>query len=187
MSWFKHPLSDVHSELVGNGTKVWQYVVILEGAIIGAHCNINCHVFIEGDVIIGDNVTLKSGVFLWNGIRVEDDVFIGQNATFVNNSYPRSQKYPEKHIGAYICQGASVGANATILGGITIGKYALIGVGSVVTKSVPNNTLWVGNPAKHVGYVCDCGKKLDKEYFCENCNSSYLLKDNILTKNDKIS
>lgn len=186
MSWFKHPMSDVQSEQIGAGTKVWQYVVILKKAVIGENCNINCHTFIENDVIIGNNVTLKSGVYLWDGIRIEDDVFIGPNATFVNNSYPRSQKYPDKHIGAYICKGASIGANATILGGITIGEYSLIGIGSVVTKDIPNNSLWIGNPARHIGYVCDCGQKLNNDFFCDICDSHYKIKNNLLVKNDKI-
>lgn len=180
MTYFKHQLCDVQSDQIGQGTKIWQFVVILKGAVIGTDCNINCHVFIENDVVIGNNVTLKSGVFLWDGIRIEDDVFIGPNATFVNNSFPRSHKYPDRHIGAYIFKGASIGANSTILGGITIGKYALIGCGSVVTKNVPNNSLWIGNPARHIAYVCDCGQKLSKDLFCRACNSQYKIEDNIL-------
>jgi UDP-2-acetamido-3-amino-2,3-dideoxy-glucuronate N-acetyltransferase len=180
MSWFKHPLSDVQSGNIGKGTKIWQYVVILKEAVIGENCNINCHTFIENDVVIGNNVTVKSGVYLWDGIRIEDDVFIGPNATFVNNTYPK--KYPEKHTSAYICKGASIGANATILGGITIGEYSLIGIGSVVTKDISKNTLWIGNPARHVGYVCDCGQKLDNDLFCCKCDSQYKINANILTK-----
>jgi UDP-2-acetamido-3-amino-2,3-dideoxy-glucuronate N-acetyltransferase len=182
MSWFKHPTSDVQSEQIGEGTKVWQYTVILKGAVIGKNCNINCHSFIENDVVIGNNVTVKSGVFLWDGIRIEDDVFIGPNATFVNNNSPRSQKYPAKHIGSYLCKGSSIGANATILGGLTIGEYALIGVGSVVTKNIPNNTLWVGNPARQIGYVCECGNKLNNDLICINCNTRYKLTNNLISK-----
>jgi UDP-2-acetamido-3-amino-2,3-dideoxy-glucuronate N-acetyltransferase len=183
MNWFKHPLSDVQSDQIGIGTRVWQYAVILPGAIVGEKCNINCHTFIENDVVIGNNVTIKSGVFLWDGIRIEDDVFVGPNATFVNNNYPRSQKYPSKHIGAYICKGASIGANATILGGITIGEFALVGIGSVITKNIPNNTLWVGNPARQVGYVCNCGFKLNDDLFCDICYSNYTIINNIIVKN----
>jgi UDP-2-acetamido-3-amino-2,3-dideoxy-glucuronate N-acetyltransferase len=173
MSWFKHPMSDVQSKRIGKNTKIWQYAIILKEAIVGENCNINCHTFIENDVVIGNNVTLKSGVYLWDGIRIEDDVFIGPNATFVNNDFPRSKKYPNKHIGAYICKGASIGANATIRGGIVIGEFALIGSGSVVTKNIPNNSLWVGNPAKQIAYVCECGIKLNADLFCENCKIQY--------------
>ena len=148
-----HPLSDVQSNQIGEGTKIWQYAVILPGAIIGKNCNINCHTFIENDVIIGDKVTIKSGVFIWDGIRIENDVFIGPNVTFVNDKYPRSKKYPEKFQGSKIGKGASIGANATILGGIEIGEYAMIGAGSVVTKNVEPYTLVYGNPGKVVGKV----------------------------------
>lgn len=143
-----HPLSDVQTSTIGADTFVWQYTVILENAIIGNNCNINCQVFIENDVIIGNNVTVKPGVQLWDGLRVEDNVFIGPNVTFTNDRYPRSKKYPEEFQQTIIKKGASIGANATILGGITIGENVLIGAGSVVTKDVPANELWVGNPAK---------------------------------------
>lgn len=145
-----HPLADVQSKKIGETTRVWQYAVILAGASIGENCNINCHTFIENDVIIGDNVTVKSGVFLWDGIRVEDNVFIGPNATFVNDKFPRSKQYPASFQQTIIKAGASIGANATILGGLTIGENAMIGAGSVVTKNVPAGTMWVGNPAKQI-------------------------------------
>ena len=145
-----HPLADVQSKNIGKDTRVWQYAVILPGAQIGENCNINCHTFIENDVVIGNNVTVKAGVFLWDGIRVEDDVFIGPNVTFVNDKYPRSKQYPEEFQKTVINKGASLGANATILGGITIGENAMIGAGAVVTKNVPANTVWAGNPAKQI-------------------------------------
>ena len=145
-----HPLADVQSKHIGEGTTVWQFAVILPKAVIGKNCNINCHTFIENDVIIGDRVTIKSGVFIWDGIRIEDDVFVGPNATFVNDKYPRSKKYPEKFQTIKIGKGASIGANATILGGIEIGNNAMIGAGSVVLKNVPANTVWAGNPAKQI-------------------------------------
>lgn len=143
-----HPLSDVQTTNIGENTLVWQYTVILKDAAIGNNCNINCQVFIENDVIIGNNVTVKPGVQLWDGIRIEDNVFIGPNVTFTNDRYPRSKQYPEEFQQTIVKKGASIGANATILGGITIGEHALIGAGSVVTKNVPANELWVGNPAK---------------------------------------
>ena len=148
-----HPLSDVQSKNIGKDTHVWQYAVILAKAVIGDNCNINCHTFIENDVVIGNNVTVKSGVFLWDGIRVEDDVFIGPNVTFVNDKFPRSKQYPEEFQQTVIKKGASLGANATILGGITIGENAMIGAGAVVTKDVPANTVWVGNPAKQIKHI----------------------------------
>ena len=145
-----HPLSDVQTSNIGVDTYVWQYSIILKGAHIGSNCNINCHVFIENDVIIGNNVTIKSGVQIWDGLRIEDNVFIGPNVTFTNDRYPRSKQYPEEFQQTLIKKGASIGANATILGGITIGENALIGAGSVVTKDIPANELWVGNPAKKI-------------------------------------
>jgi len=149
--------SDVQTKSIGKGTTVWQYVVILPNATIGNNCNVNSHTFIENNVRIGNRVTIKCGVYLWDGIDIEDDVFIGPNATFVNDNYPRSKKYPDKFSDIKICKGASIGANATILGGITIGEYALVGAGSVVTKNVPPYTLVFGNPATVQGKVTkDC-------------------------------
>lgn len=153
-----HPLADVQSNQIGEGTTIWQFAVILPGAIIGKNCNINCHTFIENDVILGDSVTVKSGVFIWDGIRIENDVFIGPNVTFVNDKYPRSKKYPEKFQGSKIGKGVSIGANATILGGIEIGEYAMIGAGSVVTRNVEPYTLVYGNPGKGIGKVDEDGK-----------------------------
>lgn len=145
-----HSLSDVQTSNIGTDTFVWQFSIILKNAVIGNNCNINCHVFIENDVIIGNNVTIKPGVQIWDGLRIEDNVFIGPNVTFTNDRYPRSKKYPEEFQQTIVKKGASIGANATILGGITIGTNALIGAGSVVTKDVPANELWVGNPAKKI-------------------------------------
>jgi len=145
-----HPLADVQSTEIGTGTKVWQFCVILKGAKIGENCNINCQVFIENDVVIGNNVTIKPGVQIWDGITLEDNVFIGPNATFTNDLKPRSKHYPEKFLKTIVKSGASIGANSTILPGITIGENAMIGAGSVVLNDVPANTVWVGNPAKQI-------------------------------------
>jgi len=150
MSSFIHPLADVQSQKIGDDTKIWQFCVVLEKAIIGSNCNINCQVFIENDVVIGNNVTIKPGVQVWDGITIEDDVFIGPNVTFTNDKTPKSKQYPKEFLKTLIKQGASIGANATILPGISIGRNAMIGAGSVVTKSVPENELWVGNPAKKI-------------------------------------
>ena len=164
-----HPLSDVQSTNIGSDTKIWQFCVVLKGAKIGNNCNINAQVLIENDVIIGDNVTVKSGVQIWDGITIEDDVFIGPNVTFTNDFLPRSKQYPKEFLKTTIQKGASVGANSTIVGGIEIGKYAMIGAGSVVTKDVPNNELWYGNPARFEGYVCNCGNKCDADLVCDEC------------------
>lgn len=144
------PLADVQSLEIGQGTTIWQFVVILKGAKIGENCNINCHTFIENDVIIGNNVTIKSGVFLWSGIKIEDNVFVGPNVTFTNDKYPRSKQYPEKFQNILIEAGASIGAGSVILGDRTIGKNSMIGSGSVVTKDIPAGELWIGNPARFV-------------------------------------
>lgn len=146
-----HPLSDVQTSAIGPGTRIWQFCVILPGARIGADCNINAQVLIENDVVLGDRVTVKSGVQLWDGLRIADDVFIGPNATFTNDRAPRSKQYPAAFQTTRIERGASIGANATILGGVTIGEGALIGAGSVVTRDVPAGELWVGNPARSRG------------------------------------
>ncbi|RKS96256.1 acyltransferase [Chryseobacterium defluvii] len=143
-----HSLADVQSLNIGEGTHVWQFCVILKDAKIGKNCNINCQVLIENQVIIGDNVTIKPGVQIWDGITLEDDVFIGPNVTFTNDLFPKSKNKDFKLEKTLIKKGASIGANATILAGITIGENALIGAGSVVTKNVPQNEIWVGNPAK---------------------------------------
>jgi len=155
-----HPLADVKSVKIGKNTKVWQFAIVLDDAVIGEDCNINCHTFIENDIIIGNRVTIKSGVYLWDGIRVENDVFIGPNATFVNDAFPRSKKYPGSFLGTLLKEGCSIGANATILGGLVIGEYALIGAGAVVTKNVKPYALMAGNPARQIGWVNNLGEKL---------------------------
>jgi len=150
---FIHALSDVQSSTIGTGTRIWQFVVVLANAQIGRDCNICSHTLIENDVIIGDRVTVKSGVQLWDGLRVGNDVFIGPNASFANDIFPRSKKTPETFLQTVIEVGASIGAGATILPGVTIGSNAMVAAGAVVTRSVPPNAIVVGNPAKIVGYV----------------------------------
>lgn len=143
-----HELSDVRSKNIGRNTNIWQFVVVFPEAKVGENCNICSHCFIENDVTIGDRVTIKCGVQVWDGITIENDVFVGPNVTFTNDPYPRSRQYIEKYPKVLIKEGASIGANATILPGITIGKNAMIGAGSVITKDVPDNELWLGNPAR---------------------------------------
>lgn len=145
-----HSTADVQSPFTGKGTTIWQYVVVLPKAVIGNNCNINAHCFIENEVVIGDNVTLKCGVYLWDGITLGNNVFVGPNVTFTNDKYPRSKQYPTEYQRTIIEDGVSLGAGSIILGGIKIGKNSMIGAGSVVTKSIPENQLWVGNPAKFV-------------------------------------
>ncbi|SEA14157.1 WxcM-like domain-containing protein [Acidovorax soli] len=148
-----NPLSDVKSSSIGSGTRLWQFVIVLPGAQIGRNCNICSHCLIENDVVIGDGVTVKSGVQLWDGLRVGNDVFIGPNASFTNDRFPRSQQKPEKFLVTTIHDGASIGAGAVILPGVVIGRKAMVAAGAVVTRSVPPNAVVVGNPAKIVGYV----------------------------------
>ena len=143
-----HPLAFVHPEAeVGEGTDVWQFVVVLKGAKIGRNCNLNAHTLVEGGAIIGDRVTVKSGVYVWDGIVLEDDVFCGPNATFTNDKYPRSKAHPERFPTTRVCKGASVGAGAVILPGLIIGEKAMIGAGAVVTKDVAAGATVRGNPA----------------------------------------
>lgn len=170
-----HPSSDVQTKAIGKNTHIWQFCVILKDAIIGENCNINAQCFIENDVTIGNNVTIKSGVQIWDGITLEDNVFIGPNVTFTNDYQPRSKQYPEKFLKTLIQKNASIGANSTIIGGITIGKSAMIGAGSVVTKNVANNSLWYGNPASFRAYICECGTKLNKKLFCLKCSKQFYL------------
>lgn len=168
MTYKIHPLADVQTQNIGDDTMIWQFVVVLSKAVIGKKCNINCQVFIENDVFIGDNVTIKPGVQIWDGITIKDNVFVGPNVTFTNDLVPRSKRYPEEFKKTIIQKGASIGANCTILSGIEIGQYALIGAGSVITKSVAPYELWFGNPAVHKGFVTKEGIVLDMDYKDKN-------------------
>ncbi|WP_182407575.1 acyltransferase [Psychrobacter sp. GP33] len=150
---FIHTLADVAPCEIGEGTRVWQFVVILKGAKIGQGCNICAHTLIESDVIIGNNVTVKSGAHIWDGARIEDDVFIGPNVTFTNDLMPRSKQYPDVFLGITLKKGCSIGGNVTLLPGITIGEKAMVGAGAVVTKDVPDYAVVVGNPAKIIRYM----------------------------------
>jgi acetyltransferase-like isoleucine patch superfamily enzyme len=158
-----HPNAIVESGArLGNGTRVWAFVHILRGAVIGDDCNVCDHVFIENDVLVGNRVTIKCGIYLWDGVRVEDDVHLGPNVVFTNDRFPRSRKpFTLEH--TIVRNGASVGANATLLPGITIGRSAMVGAGSVVTRDVPDFALVIGNPARVAGYVCVCGARLQPE------------------------
>jgi UDP-2-acetamido-3-amino-2,3-dideoxy-glucuronate N-acetyltransferase len=148
----QHPLALVESRKIGTGTRIWAMAHVLSGAVVGEDCNICDHTFIENDVTIGNRVTIKCGVYIWDGVTIEDDVFIGPNATFTNDPFPRSKNRPAEYSKTIVKRGASIGANATLLPGISIGERAMVGAGSVVTRSVPPLAIVAGNPARIVGY-----------------------------------
>ena len=154
-SFFRHAQALVESDAIGEGTRIWAFAHVLPRATIGKECNICDHVFVENDVSVGDRVTVKCGVQLWDGIRLEDDVFVGPNVTFTNDPMPRSRQHLSRYPETVVRRGASLGANATILPGITIGQHAMVGAGAVVTRSVPPYAVVVGNPARIVRYVRD--------------------------------
>ncbi len=172
---FIHRLADVQSDKIGEGTRIWQYVVVLKDAKIGDNCNICAHSFIENDVIIGDNVTVKCGVYIWDGITIENNVQLGPNVTFTNDKYPRAKQAFELKR-TVVRENASIGAGAILLCGIEIGENAMVGAGAVVTKDVPPFTLWVGNPAKQVGYVTKEGKTLSQNLIDKKGNQYKLVK-----------
>jgi len=143
-----HPLAFVESSEIGEGTLIWQFAVVLEGARIGRDCNLNAHTFVEGGAVLGDRVTLKSGVYVWDGVVLEDDVFCGPNATFTNDKRPKSRVRPDSFSATLVKRGASIGAGAVLLPGVTVGEHALVGAGAVVTHNVEAGATVVGNPAR---------------------------------------
>ncbi|HJV44235.1 MAG TPA: acyltransferase [Bacillota bacterium] len=180
MEYYIHPHALVESKNIGRDTRIWAFTHILAGAMIGENCNICDHTFIENDVVIGKNVTIKSGVYIWDRVSIQDNVFIGPNVTFTNDVRPRSKKYPDSYEATIVENGASIGANSTIVAGVTIGRFAMVGAGSVVTKTIPKNTLWYGNPATFRGYICNCGASLDGHLYCNDCNKLYKLLHEII-------
>ena len=180
-----HPSADVKTTNIGENTDIWQYTVVLEKAAIGDNCNINAHVFIENDVVIGNNVTVKCGVQLWDGISIEDNVFIGPNVTFTNDARPRSKQYPGKFQSARILKNASIGAGSIILGGVTIGCFAMTGAGTIVTKNVPDRALVVGNPGRVIGWLNKDGTKMKQKnnnFYIDNQGNSWKRSDDKLVK-----
>jgi len=168
-----HSTAEVQTEDIGKDTFVWQHTVILAGARIGQDCNVNAHCFIENDVVVGDEVTVKSGVYLWDGVELEDRVFVGPNVTFTNDVRPRSKQYPEEFLRTKVCEGASIGAAAVILPGLTIGRYAMVAAGSVVTRDVPPHRLVMGSPARVYAKVCICGRTISEN--TETCSCGEVL------------
>lgn len=157
-----HEDARVATRAIGAGTTIWQFSIVLAGAVVGRDCNINAHVFIENDVILGDRVTVKCGVQLWDGVRVGNDVFIGPNVTFTNDLLPRSKQRPPAFVSTVLENGCSIGANSTLVAGITIGESAMIGAGSLCTRSVPPFELWYGNPARPIGKVDSVGNIVER-------------------------
>ena len=173
--FFAHDKAIVESQNIGSGTKIWAFTHVLPGAFIGDNCNIGEGCFIENDVIIGDNVVVKNSISIWDGVLIEESAFIGPGVVFTNDSLPRSKVFHDAPMRILIKKGASIGANATILGGITIGEYAMIGAGSVVTKDVPDYGLFYGNPAHQRGWICQCTKKImyQSNYVKCECGKEY--------------
>lgn len=158
-TFFSHPQAIVETGDIGSGTRVWAFAHVMKGVRLGANCNIGEHCYLESGVVVGNDVVVKNGVALWDGVTIEDRVFLGPNCVFTNDLFPRSKVIRDRHK-TLVREGASIGANATILSGIEIGSYSLVGAGSVVTRSVPDFTIVVGNPARVRGYICRCGEKL---------------------------
>lgn len=171
---FIHETAEVSKEaVIGEGTKIWNQAQVREGAKIGNNCIISKNVYIDEQVQIGSGVKVQNNVNVYHGVKVEDDVFLGPSMTFTNDMYPRAFNADWQISETLVKKGASIGANATIRCGITIGEYATIGSGSVVTKDVPAHALMVGNPARRIGWVCRCGFKLDEHGKCENCGEQF--------------
>jgi len=167
--YYAHPTALVETEVVGAGTRIWAYAHVMAGARVGENCNIGDHCFIEAGAVVGSNVTIKNGNMIWEGVTLKDGVFVGPHVFFVNDLYPRSSRLPQAHerysskvwlVPTVIGEGASLGAGAVILAGRDVGAYAMIGAGAVVTRDVASYALVVGNPARAVGWVCQCGQPL---------------------------
>ena len=174
-SVFVHPQALCESEQVGARTRVWAFAHIMEGAVVGEDCNICDHAFIESGARIGNRVTVKNNVLVWDRVTVEDEVFLGPNVVFTNDKDPRVtfKKSPEEFVPTLVRRGASIGANATIVCGTTIGEQAMVGAGAVVTSDVGTHALVLGNPARPAGWVCDCGERLGSELRCPRCGRQY--------------
>jgi acetyltransferase-like isoleucine patch superfamily enzyme len=171
---FVHERALCESEQVGAGTRVWAFAHVMRGAVLGAACNVGDHAFIENGARLGNKVTVKNGVQVWDRVTVEDEVFLGPGMIFTNDPNPRVafKKTPDKFLPTLVKRGASIGANATIVCGVTIGEQAFVGAGAVVVRDVPAYALVVGNPARQVGWMCQCGERLDRDLRC-GCGRRY--------------
>jgi acetyltransferase-like isoleucine patch superfamily enzyme len=167
-SYFVHPLALVETDDIGEGTRVWAFAHVMKGAVIGRDCNICDHAFVESNVTIGDGVTIKNGVSVWDGVTLGNHVFVGPNAAFTNDLNPRAEikKTADQFVPTLVNEGATIGANATIVCGVDIGPYAFVGAGSVVIRDVAAYAVVVGNPARRVGYMCECGETLPDSLAC---------------------
>jgi UDP-2-acetamido-3-amino-2,3-dideoxy-glucuronate N-acetyltransferase len=181
---FVHRMGICESTRVGAGTKVWAFAHVLDGAIVGQSCNLGDCSFVEGGAVLGDRVVIKNGVSVWAGVVLEDDVFAGPNVVFTNDLVPRAEPYRTPHdawLPTLVQRGAVLGANATIICGITIGVHALVGAGSVVTRDVPAHAVVVGNPARQVGWICVCGARMESSLRCEECGRVFVQAGNGLS------
>jgi len=177
-SVFVHERGMCESDEVGARTRIWAFAQVMQGARVGSDCNICGHSFVEGGAVLGDRVTVKNGVQVWDKVTVEDEVFLGPNSTFTNDFNPRAafSKAPDEFLPTLIKRGSTIGANATVVCGVVIGAHAFIGAGSVVIRDVPAHALVVGNPARRTGWVCACGDKLGDDLAC-HCGRRYRLVD----------
>ena len=169
-NYFIHEKARCESPNIGKNTRIWGFTHVMKNAVIGANVNIGENCFIENDVVVGDDVVIKNGISLWDGINIEDRVFLGPHMVFTNDLFPRAKVFHDAVIRTTIQFGASVGANATIICGNTLGKFSMVGAGSVVTKNVPDYAMVYGNPAKLHGYICECTRKLEFENNQAQCN-----------------
>ncbi len=183
MSIFIHETAEVsETAKIGDGTKIWNLVQIREHAKIGENCILSKNVYIDTGVQIGNGVKIQNNVNVYHGVTVEDDVFLGPSMTFTNDFYPRAFNNDWEVSETLVKKGASAGANVTIICGNVIGRYAMIGSGSVVTKNVPDYALVAGNPAKQIGWVCKCGNKLEEDCICSQCGKQYIRKSDGLVE-----
>ena len=176
---YVHPQALCETDDIGSGTRVWAFAHVLSGSVIGADCNICDHCYVEGGARLGRNVTLKNAVAVWDGVTIEDDVFVGPNVAFTNDLRPRAfmKKGPSEFLPTLVRRGATIGANATLVCGITVGEEALVAAGAVVTGDVPARAFVAGSPAARKGWVCTCGERLGEDLACAKCGRRFRLVD----------
>jgi len=189
---FIHPSAIVETQEIGRGTRIWAFVHVMEGVSLGANCNIGDHCFLESGAVIGDGVTVKNGNMIWDGVTLEEGVFVGPHVFFTNDLYPRSRRLPEAEsryggrewlLPTLVRRGASLGAGAVILAGVTVGEFAMVGAGAVVGKDVPAHALVIGNPARILGWVCQCGLRLefeDHRATCAGCGLGFVMRGDVV-------